>query len=93
MTARAAKPAGLAALKAVLLLAVAAVPCLIISGAAVLLASPCFYRQFPQPGCPQASALPGSPGWALIWAGFALLGVIGLAGLAAKALGKPQEPR
>jgi hypothetical protein len=72
---------------ALLLLALAAVPGLIVSGLIVLFANPCFFRQFPQPGCPAASILPGSAGWPLILGGMVLLAVIALAGFAAKAAG------
>jgi hypothetical protein len=77
------------AFKVILLLALAAVPGLIIAGLVVLFANPCFYRQFPVAGCPVASMLPGSAGWPLIGGAFGLLAVIMLAGLAAKAM-KPR---
>jgi hypothetical protein len=71
---------------ALILLVLLAVPVLILSGMVVLVSNPCFFRQFPQQGCPQASVLPGSPGWMLIWSGIALLGALGLAGAVAKGL-------
>jgi hypothetical protein len=73
---------------ALILTALLSVPVLILSGVVVLFANPCFFRQFPQQGCPQASVLPGSPGWVLIWLGIAVAAVLGLAGAVAKGLSR-----